>query len=285
MTDAARNPDDYCYRHPDRPSFVLCERCGRTICLECQNHVGGRVLCPDDAQASNVTMMPVNARPPKPKRVRTRSRLMSRVTESTPIVTFGILAILVVVFIVDTISRGAIGSYLVAQGTGPLTEPWTLITSMFYPGNILTLLLSGATLYLMGRILEPHFGRAKFAVLYLVSGFGAAVFVFLLDGLAATAYGAVIGLVAALVIMARRMGGNPVYLYISCAISAVLAIVFGSWQAFLGGFIAGAAVGFIYLMEDNDGRARRGTLLIVVVGAALVVVAFARALFFLLLAR
>jgi hypothetical protein len=50
MTDAARNPDDYCYRHPDRLSFVLCEQCGRTICLECQTHVGGKVLCPDDAR-------------------------------------------------------------------------------------------------------------------------------------------------------------------------------------------------------------------------------------------
>jgi membrane associated rhomboid family serine protease len=279
MTDAY-NPDDYCYRHPDRLSFVLCERCGRTICLECQNHVDGKVLCPDDARRSNVTMMPVNQRPPKPKRVRGRSRLMSRMSESTPIVTYVLIAILVVVFIVDTIVRGALGSVMIVVPSGPLTQPWTLLTAMFYPGNIVTLLFSGASLFLFGRFLEPHFGHRKFLVLYLVSGFGANVFAFLLDGVSASAYGAVIGIAATMVIVARRMGANPLFLYISVALSAVLAILLGGWQPFLGGFIAGAAVGFIYLMEDNDNRQRRGTILLIVVGVALVLVAFARALFF-----
>jgi membrane associated rhomboid family serine protease len=280
MTDATRNPDDYCYRHPDRPSFVLCERCGRTICLECQNHVAGRVLCPDDAKRSNVTMMPVNQKPQKPKRVRSTTRLIARVPESWPIVTYALLAILVLVFLADTLTRGAVGTYMVVFPGSPLTMPWTLVTSMFYPGSILTLLLSGVNLFFIGRILEPHFGRARYFVLYLISGFGAAVFAFLLDGVAASAYGAVMGLIGALVIMVRRMGGNPIYLYISCAVTAILAIVFGSWQAFLGGFIAGVAVGLIFHMEESDHRTRRAILLLTLVGIALVVLAFARALFF-----
>ena len=32
----SRNRDNFCYRHPDRQSFVLCQRCLRTICPECQ---------------------------------------------------------------------------------------------------------------------------------------------------------------------------------------------------------------------------------------------------------
>jgi membrane associated rhomboid family serine protease len=280
MTDASHNPDDYCYRHPDRLSFVLCERCGRTICLECQNHVGGKVLCPDDAQRSNVTMMPVNQRAKRSPRVRQQTRLLSRIPESWPIVTYSILALLLVIFLIESFTRDALSPYLIVVATSPLTMPWTLVTSMFYPGSILTLLLSGVNLYFIGRILEPHFGRGRFLVLYLVSGFGAAVFAFLLDGVSASAYGAVIGLVGALVVMARRMGGNPLYLYISCAISVVLAIIFGSWQAFLGGFLAGVAIGFVYLIEDNDHRTRRATLLLIAVGGVLVVLAFARALFF-----
>jgi membrane associated rhomboid family serine protease len=280
MTDASRNPDDYCYRHPDRPSFVLCERCGRTICLECQNHVGGRVLCPDDAKTSNVTMMPVNSRP-KPVRVRRESSL-SRIPDSVPLVTAGILLVLVVVFFVNTFSRQALTPYMVVIPGGPLTMPWTLLTAMFYPGDIITLLLSGVNLYFIGRILEPHFGRARYFVLYLVSGFGAAVFAFLLDGISASAYGAVVGLIGALVIVARRMGANPIFLYITCAISAVLAIVFGSWQAFVGGFLAGLAIGFIFTREDGDHRTRRATLLVIAVGGVLVVLAFLRALFFVL---
>jgi membrane associated rhomboid family serine protease len=279
VTDAAHNPDDYCYRHPDRPSFVLCERCGRTICLECQNHVGGKVLCPDDARNSNVSMMPVNARPPKPTRIRRRS-VLSRVPESWPLVSTVIVAVLLVVFIVDTIARGALGSVMVVVATSPLKMPWTLLTSMFYPNNILSLLLSGVNLFLLGRILEPHFGRLQFFLLYLVSGFSGAVFAFLLDGFSVSPYGAISGLIAALAITARRMGANLVYIYISCAISAVLAIYLGGWQTFLGGFIAGGVIGWIYHLEEDDHRSRRAILLVIAVGGVLVVTAFIRALFF-----
>jgi membrane associated rhomboid family serine protease len=279
MTDAAHNPDDYCYRHPDRLSFVLCERCGRTICLECQNHVGGKVLCPDDARTANVTMMPVNSRPPKPKRVR-RESLLSRVPPSVPLVSSAILLELVILFFVDTFARNALFPYLVVVPGSPLAQPWTLLTAMFYPGSILTLALGGFNLYFLGRILEPHFGRLRFFVLYAVSGFGAAVVAFLLDGYSISFYGAVTGLIGALVVVARRMGANPIYLYITCAISALLSIVFGSWQAFLGGIITGAAIGFIFTLEDGDHRARRATLLVIAVGGVLVVLAFLRALFF-----
>jgi membrane associated rhomboid family serine protease len=281
MTDAAHNPDDYCYRHPDRLSFVLCERCGRTICLECQTHVGGTVLCPDDARRSNVTMLPVNERPKKPPRVRRTSTLLSRLRPDAPLVTYSILAILVVVFLIDTITRGLLGQYMVVLSTSVLQQPWTLLTSMLYPGSILTLLFSGVNLYFIGRILEPRLGRSKFIVLYAVSGFGAAVFAFLLDGISASAYGAIVGLIAALVVEARRIGANPIYLYITCAISAVLAIVFGSWQAFLGGFVAGGLVAAIYLFEGDDRRVKRARLLLILLGVVLVVAAFLRALLFL----
>jgi membrane associated rhomboid family serine protease len=279
MTDAARNPDDYCYRHPDRPSFVLCEKCGRTICLECQHHQDGHVYCPEHATVNVVSIN--SARKVRARRVRTQSSLLSRLPEGSPLVTYGILAFLLLLFIVDTILRYALAPHLVVIGTSAATQPWTLVTSMFYPGSILTLLFSGVNLFFVGRILEPHFGRAKFFLLYLVSGFSAAVFAFLLDGTSASAYGAIVGLIGALVITARRMGANLLYLYITCAISAVLAIVFGGWQAFLGGFLAGAAVAFIYHIEDDPKRVARGRLLLILLGVVLIAIAFARALFFL----
>jgi membrane associated rhomboid family serine protease len=279
MSDAARNPDDYCYRHPDRPSFVLCERCGRTICLECQHHQDGHVYCPDHA-TMNVTQIST-ARRARTRRVRTQPAMLSRLPEGSPLVTYGILAFLLVLFIVDTILRYALQPHLIVVGTSVLTQPWTLLTSMFYPGSILTLLFSGVNLFFLGRILEPHYGRAKFFLLYVVSGFSAGVFAFLLDGTSASAYGAIVGLIGALVIVARRMGANPLYLYITCAISAVLAIVFGGWQAFLGGFLAGAAVAAIYHIEDDARRVARARLLLILLGVVLIAIAFARALFFL----
>src|ERR1700712_3671206 len=108
MSGSVLNPDDYCYRHPDRLSFVLCEKCGRTICLECQTHVNGKVLCPDDASRSNVTMLPVNRRPARVRRVRPQSPLFAWVKAETPIATYSILAILVVLFLVDAFTRGVV---------------------------------------------------------------------------------------------------------------------------------------------------------------------------------
>jgi membrane associated rhomboid family serine protease len=284
MTDLAHNPDDYCYRHPDRLSFVLCERCGRTICLECQNHVNGQVLCPDDARRSNVTMMPVNQRPPKPKRVRSTSRLMSRVTDSTPIITYGAIAILLVTLIADLITRGLLTSYLsvypVGSGFDPLHWPWTLLTSMLLSGGILGFVFNGYSLFVLGRLLERLFGRTKVLVLLVLSGFGASVFAFLLDGAVMSAIGAVFGLVGATLVVARRMGGNPILLYVTCALSLIFAIVLGGWQAAIGGGLSGVAIAFTYLYDDGTARHRRARLLLVGVAGVLIVVAVIRALVF-----
>ena len=41
---------DVCYRHPNRESWTLCTRCGRTICPECQILTPAGVQCPDCVQ-------------------------------------------------------------------------------------------------------------------------------------------------------------------------------------------------------------------------------------------
>src|SRR5690606_16426796 len=44
---AAIGPYAYSYRHRDRPTFTLCQRCGRNICPECQTSSAVGVLCPE----------------------------------------------------------------------------------------------------------------------------------------------------------------------------------------------------------------------------------------------
>jgi membrane associated rhomboid family serine protease len=284
VTDAGHNPDDYCYRHPDRLSFVLCERCGRTICIECQNHVDGRTLCPDDAQARARVTQISTARGARRKRVRrARPRILDRVGTDTPIVTYVILGILVVTFLVDQITRGLFGQYLSVWPTGSVVDvvhqPWSLLTSMLLSGGILGLLFNGYAIFVLGRQLERVFDRQKLILLYVIGGFGASVFAFLLDGYVGSAIGAVFGLVGAVVVLARRMGGNQIVLYITCAISLVFAILFGSWQAAIGGGLTGAAMAVIFLYDD-PARERRGRLLLIGVVALLLVVAIVRAFAF-----
>src|ERR1700710_3007488 len=100
MTDAARNPDDYCYRHPDRLSFVLCERCGRTICLECQNHVNGKVLCPDDAKTVRSNVTPIRSA----RRLRRQPIIV--VPWETPIVSYVLMGLLTLIFLADLVVGG-----------------------------------------------------------------------------------------------------------------------------------------------------------------------------------
>jgi membrane associated rhomboid family serine protease len=284
MSDAVRNPDDYCYRHPDRQSFVLCERCGRTICLECQNHIDGHVYCPDDASA-RVTQIST-ARASRARRVRRSSSLFTWVTPETPIVTYAILGVLVVFFLADTISRGFLTVHLsvfpasAGSTVDVLHQPWSLVTSMLLAGGILGLLFNGYATFILGRQLERVFGRQKLVVLFGISGLGASVLAFLLDGFVTSAIGAVFGLVGATIIMARRMGGNPIILYITCAISLVFAIIFGSWQAAIGGGVTGVLTALTYLFEDDAGRHRRTRLMLVGLVAILIVVAVVRALVF-----
>lgn len=283
MTDAGRNPDDYCYRHPDRLSFVLCERCGRTICLECQNHVDGRVLCPDDATA-RITNISV-ARTKQRRRVR---RTMPTWLEGRPVVTYGILALTVLIFLVDAILRGLVQPHLWVLPSGVnypggagdvIHQPWSLITSMF-TGSILSVLLGGYSIYIFGVQIERTYGPAKLAGLYLISGFGASVVAFLLDGTVASSFGAVMGLVAATVVLSRRMGGNHIVLYVSCAISLIFAVIFGGWQAVLGGFVTGGVTALAYFLEGDTHRVARTRLILIAVFAVLFVLAILRGLLF-----
>jgi membrane associated rhomboid family serine protease len=287
MSDSAHNPDDYCYRHPDRLSFVLCERCGRTICIECQNHVDGRVLCPDDAQAlAEVTSIAAAraAKNRRSRRVRRTPAILSRVGTDTPIVTYGILGILVLVFLVDTVTRGLLTTHLGVFPTGSglpdvLHQPWSLLTSMVLSGGIIGLLFNGYATFVLGRQLERVIGHQKLIVLYLMGGLGASVFAFLLDGFVTSAIGAVFALVGTTVIMARRMGGNPLFLYITCAISLVFAILLGGWQAAIGGGLTGAAVAATWIFDD-DSRHGRTRLILVGVVVVLLLLAIVRALAF-----
>src|SRR3990170_1328476 len=36
----------HCYRHPDRETYISCQRCGRPICPECMNQAAVGFHCP-----------------------------------------------------------------------------------------------------------------------------------------------------------------------------------------------------------------------------------------------
>jgi membrane associated rhomboid family serine protease len=267
MTDAAHNPDDYCYRHPDRLSFVLCEKCGRTICLECQTHVDGKVLCPDDARRSNVTMLPVNRRPQRIKTVRRRPAFLARFSDRTPIVTYVIGAISLVISILSLIP-GDFGLYiqatLIYQARG--FAPWQPITAPFINPSVLGLLFNTFAFVIFGRVFEPLVGRGRFIAVFFIGSFGGEAFELILRGYACAGLSIpTVAMAAAIFIIQRRMGRTDYFLLGILIFDIVINIVTnGQWQAIVGGVVVGALLGLIFGRTERikEGRPQNTVLVI-----------------------
>lgn len=260
----ATNPDNYCYRHPDRRSFALCQRCGRTICGECQTQAPVGVICPE-CMREQQKAMPRVARAARP-----RGSTMSLVRDTRPLVTYWIVGITAAVYLTQLIPGSPVQQWLAFNSALLIPsigfEPWRLFTVLLVHGSFWHMGLNMLALYLIGRSLEPLLGRWRFLALYLISGLGGSVAVALLapGTWVVGASGAIFGLFGALLIIGRHIGANVTGIAIIIAINFALPFIFAiiggslgaiaiSWQAHLGGFIVGVALGFIFART----RARR----------------------------
>ena len=250
MSDAAPDRPGYCYRHPDRPSFVLCQRCGRTICGECQTPAPVGVICPE-------CMREQRASAPRTKpAVLTRARAAAE--RGAPVVTYSLIGITLAVFLLQLIPGLAITDRLLYAGVYSIPgnlEPWRMITSVFVHSTALIfhVLLNMYTLWIFGQLLEGLLGRWRFLALYLISGLAGSVAVLWLadprTGVVG-ASGAIFGLMGAFLVIQRRLGGSATQLLVLVGINLVIGFVPGfniSWQAHLGGLVGGALVGLIFV--------------------------------------
>ncbi|GAA3706297.1 rhomboid family intramembrane serine protease [Zhihengliuella alba] len=226
-----------CPRHPDRPSYVRCQRCGRPACAECQRPAPVGVQCVDCIRESNRTA-PV-----------ARTAFGARPNDGRPLVTYTVIALCVLTFLAQW-AVPTLADRLLWAGVYVLNEPWRMITSTFLhsQGFLMHIAFNMYALWIIGRVLEPMLGRLRFAALYLLSGLGGSVAVLLLDhplqGVVG-ASGAVFGLFGALLVITRARGGNFMPILIIVGINLVIGFIPGfnvSWQAHLGGLLTGAAV-------------------------------------------
>lgn len=257
MSDAG-DSGNYCYRHPNRQSFVLCQRCGRTICGECQTPAAVGVVCPECMRAQRASMP------------RTRPQVLTRVARlpgsGAPVVTYGIIALSAFVFILQSIP-GMGGSvtdalqYAGAYSYPGLFEPWRMLTSVFAHASILHIALNMYTFWIFGQLLEPLLGRLRYAALYLICGLGGSVAVFLLADPRQPvigASGAIFGMLGAFLVIQRRMGGSATQLLILVGLNLVIGFIPGfhiAWQAHIGGLVVGCLLGLVFV--ETRPRSRR----------------------------
>ncbi|MFJ4172547.1 rhomboid family intramembrane serine protease [Microbacterium sp. NPDC089696] len=281
----AENRDNFCYRHPDRQSFVLCQRCLRTICPECQTQAAVGVICPECMAAERKNRTPAQKR--AARRWGTRPA-MAAVRSGKPVVTYTLLLVTSIIGLLQMVPgmggviTGALrfnALYLYPQFALLPFEPWRSLTAVFAHAGFIHLALNMLALWMLGQSLEPMLGRARFLALYLISGFGGSVAVALLaPGMFTVgASGAIFGLMAALLIIGRHIGANVTGILVILGINFVFGFVVGgiAWQAHLGGAVIGALVAFILTRtRRREQRTRQILLLSAVVVALVLTIAF-----------
>jgi membrane associated rhomboid family serine protease len=259
MTDAETGHDDHgddvaprCYRHPDRETWISCQRCGKPICPQCQTQAAVGVQCPDCVREGRATA-------PRTGGWRTVLRRGGAVT-------YTLIGLNVVLYALQFLTGQALTD---AWFLWPYTigsEPWRLLTSAFLhsPSLIVVhLLFNMYALFAFGPFLESFLGRARFLALYLIGALGGSlgvltsveVWLFTDGDLqsapvgALGASGAVFALMGAVFALRKPLGVDIRQLVIVLGINLALPFFIGNiaWEAHIGGLIVGFVLGMIML--------------------------------------
>ena len=235
-----------CYRHPGRRTYLRCNRCERYICADCMRSAAVGHQCVECVQEGARTI-----RQP-------RTRFGGRERSGMPVVTYALIAVNVLVFIVQ-VAVGNLEKQLslwppaVADG-----QLYRLVTSAFLHYGATHLLLNMWALFVVGPPLESWLGRMRFGALYALSGLGGSVLVYLLTTNSATAgaSGAIFGLFGATFVVGKRLALDVRWVVVVIAINLVFTFVAPaiSWQGHLGGLVTGAVVAAAYVYPPKEGR-------------------------------
>lgn len=282
---APQQPLPGCVRHPDRPTALACQRCGRPSCPECLREAPVGFQCVDCvAQGAREVRQPVTVAGAPVRRGRPQ-----------PVVTLTLIAVNVAVFLATVAQSGNIaanyrGSRLFADwalfppivGSG---EYIRVVGSGFLHYGPIHLLMNMLALYLVGRDVELVLGRARYLAVYLLSllGGSAAVMWLQTDAVTAGASGAVFGLFGALAVLLVRLRQSPTGILTIVALNVVISVTIPgiSLWGHLGGLFAGAVstAALVYVPQwlaggrRVDPRQASATGLVALVVVAVVVVA------------
>ena len=266
-----------CPRHPDRVSYVRCQRCERPLCVECQRPAPVGIQCVDcvaEQAARRRLVTPFGA------------TIGSRV----PYVTYAFMGLAVASFVLQYAIGEAWEMALMFFPVLGDAEPWRFLTAAFLHarggGLPLHILFNMYALWLVGPHLELAFGRFRYLALLLLSAIGGTVMVTLLAAPMSQdwftgvlgASGAVFGLFGAMLLVLRRLRLNATSIMAVLGINLVLGFVVSgiSWQAHLGGLLVGLVLGGAYARAPKKHQALVGWLAPLVVAVLLVAVTVAK---------
>ncbi|MEY9992740.1 membrane associated rhomboid family serine protease [Streptomyces sp. V4I8] len=269
MDQQADSPQDaqslpVCYRHPDRETGIRCTRCERPICPECMVSASVGFQCPDCVRNGSGTGHAPDASRP-------RTIAGGTITADPRLLTKILIGINLAVFIAVRTSD-ALLSDLVLIGTWPTApftptqgvaegEWWRLVTSMFTHEQPWHLGFNMLSLWWLGGPLEAALGRARYLTVYFVSGLAGSALAYLLASpTTATlgASGAIFGLFGATAVLMRRLNYDMRPIIALLVINLIFTFSPGfniSWQAHIGGLVAGVIIGYAMVHAPRERRA------------------------------
>ncbi|MEC3895766.1 MULTISPECIES: rhomboid family intramembrane serine protease [Nocardiopsis] len=264
-----------CYRHTDRETGVGCTRCGRPICPDCMVEAAVGFQCPACVAEGN-------------RRVRSARTTFGGKVVDKPYVTWSILVMMVVGFVLQLGTSVPLGQALSTplvqhfsmwgQGVVWHGEWYRLITAAFLHGGVLHLLFNGYAMYALGPQLERWLGHGRFLALWVLGALSGSVL-----SLIATpnqpsvgASGAIFALFGAVFVIGRRLRLDIRMLLVLLALNlGITFLVPGiSWTAHIGGLVGGLLIGAVlaYLPSSSVKEGRRTlvhTLLLAAFGVLL----------------
>jgi membrane associated rhomboid family serine protease len=152
------------------------------------------------------------------------------------------------------------------QGPFPLQveggDWWRVISAGFLHGGIIHLALNMFVLYILGTMVEPAIGSVRTVAIYVVALIAGSAGALLLDPSVYTvgASGAIYGLFAAALLIARDRGMTEVVAQLGFWLGLNLLLTFSvsgiSIGGHLGGLVGGAIAGFVVLIGERRAEGR-----------------------------
>jgi membrane associated rhomboid family serine protease len=196
-------------------------------------------------------------------------------------VTMGIIGVCVGMYLLvgvldlaGGLARWGMQPFAIAVG-----DQWfRLFSAIFLHAGLLHLAFNMYVLYLLGPSLERVLGHARFLTLFLVSGLGGSVASYAFSPirtLSVGASGAIFGLMAAWIVVSRRLNADATQVLVLLAINVALGFFLPGvdWRAHLGGAATGAVVALALTHgHQQPGRVRVGPQVLGVLAVVVVLI-------------
>jgi membrane associated rhomboid family serine protease len=251
-----------CYRHPGRPTYVSCVRCGRPACPDCLRPASVGHQCVDCIKSGN-------------RGVRQAAGRFGGTVTAGARVTWTLIGINILLYLIQLAHPSLatdwemLGGAVAPQGgheqlIGVAAGQWyRMVTSAFLPGTgslgILDIAFNMWALWIVGPAMERVLGPVRYVAVYLVSALGGSVLYYLIvppNQPALGASGAIFGLFGAWFVLSRRIGldSRQVVLLIVLNLGISFAVPDIAWQEHVGGLIAGGLLTAAYAYAPRAGR-------------------------------